>query len=384
MAEVPPKTIEAAVPGTATNSQGVTPDKVRARAPTARKRTTPDQPSVEDDLVHKTSDVVFKTLRNSKTPNVIAKTPAVFSKTPEGSDVISDQSEVGSDKSQQQCPQDHDAQDISRDHHKAMNLDSPDNVGGAAIGERLHFKPRDRVLFVHHGSNRVFEGSVTDVDRKYTHVEMLIPEDRRRPTGDKSRPPGDKTHRKRIIYLMLDVYRHFKDFELISLFRPTFPQLLTPPGFYLNYSTTDLWLELDDVFEIVMQGSIVEHRAETYEPQTFAARVTSVNHITCRILPIVPLASRARKECANKVVGNDARNFGDESKMHFENKSNVVKDVSAGKTATVEELLELDSASGFSPEWVPRNTLRFRRFIEKSKLESSSVKFTLVPSSISK
>ena len=45
------------------------------------------------------------------------------------------------------------------------------------------------------------------------------------------------------------------------------------------------------------------------------------------------------------------------------------------------ELATVESASGLSAEWVPRNTLRFRKFIHRSKLRNESVQFNLVPSS---
>ena len=139
-------------------------------------------------------------------------------------------------------------------------------------GQRLHFEPCDRILFVHHDSNRIFEGSVSDVDRRYTHVSINV--------------PIKDARRSKRISVRLNVYRHFKQFELISLFRPTIPQLHAPPGFYLNHSTTDLWLDLDDIIEIVAQGSHVQHQQDTFDPQIFKAKVSSVNEITCQIIPI--------------------------------------------------------------------------------------------------
>jgi hypothetical protein len=278
------------------------------------------------------------------------------------------------------------------------------------VEERLHFEPRDRLLFLHHGSNRVFEGWVSDVDRQYTLVRINIPLPRRpqtmyRNAQQHSHPhphphPQDQddvqvskkrrkggTPRDQLLCVQLDNYRNFKDYELIFLFRPGFPQLHAPPGFYLNFVTTDLWLDVDDVIEIVKQGSIVQKRTDTFQPQTFAARVTSVNDITCRIIPInapTPPFTSAPNNNANENNDNTINTINNNNNNNSNNNSNSSNRsmVNASGISSTAQLIALESASGLAPEWVSRNTLRFRGFIKKSSLRKNSLHFNLVPSNV--
>lgn len=258
---------------------------------------------------------------------------------------------------------------------------------------RLHFDPRDRILFLHHGSNRVFEGWVSDVDRQSTLVRISIPLRRKRISSS--------SPREQSLCVQLDNYRHFKDYDLISLFRPAFPQLHAPPGFYLNHSTTDLWLDIDDVIEIVKQGSVAHKKIDTFEPQTFVARVTCVNDITCRIVPVhapapdppppPPIATTTNPNPESLPAPSDASLLSETksvatmsappTRKKTKSENHLQLTASSTSTSSTEQLIALESASGTAPEWVSRNTLRFRKFIQKSTLRKHSLPFDpLVPS----
>lgn len=266
--------------------------------------------------------------------------------------------------------------------------DDDDRDGDADRNKRtrLNFDPHDRILFLHYGSNRMFEALVTDVERRFFHVRIHVPtlpkakptqNDDEKKTDSKTEGSEKKTDGKTRgkcegtrgkcegrVSVVLDAYRAFEDYELMALYRPAFFQMEAPPGFYLNHAATDLWLELDDVFEIVKQGSRVQPAGppdtytNTYNPDMFVARVKSVNEITCQITPI-------RTTTANR----------DDDDANENNFSTPRKDDEVSRI-----LDQLESASGTVPEWVPRNTLRFRRFIRKSNLRATSLEFTLTPS----
>lgn len=215
---------------------------------------------------------------------------------------------------------------------------------------RLSFFPRDRILFLHLGCNRVFEGVVTRVDMRFTHVSVSIP-----------------NHVKALkIGLKLDVNRAFQDYELISMFRPAAFQVDAPPGFYLNHAATDLWLELDDLIEIIQQGAkefqpssgTSSSNRDVFNPKTFIARVVTITDILCKI---IPQTEKSEPEKSQK-----------------EEKKESMKVVLGGEEELISSVV---NDGGMISEWIPRNTLRFRRYIKRSQLKSQSLKFSFVPSS---
>jgi hypothetical protein len=282
---------------------------------------------------------------------------------------------------------------------------------------RLDFHPGDRILFLHLGCNRVFEGAISDVDHKHAHVDINIPtiSDNKALNADelelaatKSMKPGfatkmmttAKTKKSIHVAIRLNVSRNLKEYELISLFRPSIPQLHIPPGFYLNHAATDLWLDVDDVVEIVKQGSPVEHHGDTYDPQTFVARVTSVNAMTCRIVPEdktsaavttatsvrppsgIVATSLAPSVLAPSVPAPSVPAPSVPAPSATLSPATPTSSSFSAKASSASSLPLSASDSGSISEWVPRNTLRFRRFISKSQLASLSLHFDLVPSSV--
>jgi hypothetical protein len=124
---------------------------------------------------------------------------------------------------------------------------------------RLGLLPNDRILFVQ--NDRIREGLVTRVDIKCARVECDTGKDA---SGE---------------CVKLDLRNHGseKEWSLVAMFRPQNPLLCLPPGMYMNFPHTDLWLDLGDVVELIVNNSPSVCKDGIHSPtQTVTVQVTAI------------------------------------------------------------------------------------------------------------
>jgi hypothetical protein len=279
-------------------------------------------------------------------------------------------------------------------------------------GERVHFEPCDRALLLHCPSARIYELMVSRVERELVTLQLDMPcirpcslhttdtssstttgvprgappppsaasEGARRTRAHRGTDTGGASvsggragvARSEVV---LDATLHGQAYELLALFRPAMPSGGGGlPGAYVNAVDRALWLEVDDVIVLTKQGGRVHpvggsnpHHGGAattsatgstddvaYEPEAFEARVTAVAVLACRIEPVRPIVSRrnATGKPMPRVSGRT-------------------------RWSNLDGSLTL---SGTQPEWVPRNTLRFRRFVRRGSLKTRSLRLSFAPS----
>jgi hypothetical protein len=245
-----------------------------------------------------------------------------------------------------------------------------DGTTGAAE-RRIPFQPADRILFLHSESKRLFEGSISDVHLRKLVVQVDLPQ--RLTRIDKARPGA---HAVRV-----DPCASLRQFELVSLFRPAVAFLDAPPGLYLNPVDPALWLELGDCIEIAKQGGAVVFSRLGYKSERFHATVTAVSWNLCRIVPVDGGArsrSRSRSPPASGRRAKPARSSGatgpapsaggqlSDPSVPAQAEAKAAAPLPRPHSSRWSLLGETPSLSGTEPEWVPRNTLRFRRFVQRA------------------
>jgi hypothetical protein len=183
--------------------------------------------------------------------------------------------------------------------------------------------PLDRMLFV--WGSRLYEGEVVVVSMAAIKVKVLFWQD-----PDMKKP---KVRSWRISN------RHDNnEYQLVFLFRMAANISNPRMGEFVAFKCLDLWLELDDVFELSVQGGrcVLDPRTNTFRTPSWIGRVIAIQAYEALI--------RCWPHNTNPPDPNDEK-----------------------ATPRAPVPTKADPNPPHATEWVPRNTLRFVRFIRRAK-----------------
>lgn len=181
----------------------------------------------------------------------------------------------------------------------------------------IPLQPLDRLLFGH--NQRTYEGIVRAVSTCSAKVTVRT-----------FKPPTRKTRRNYADdELNLKNVKTDANFQLFSLFRGSI-DTLPPSGHYVEFTQRDLWLDPDDLVELTVQGArySVDRKTSNIVAPTWIARVNTVR------------ATEALVDCW----------------------PNATNPLHAHDRPPAPPSMRTPHLS----EWVPRNTLRFIRFIRRA------------------